>query len=48
MGTAPARKGYRGGGFNAAAVPPQFLTYDGDTVWTYEIGGKFSLAGDLW
>ena len=36
-------KGYRGGGFNAASVPPQFSTYDGDTVWTYEIGGKGEL-----
>jgi iron complex outermembrane receptor protein len=35
-------KGYRGGGFNAASVPPQFSTYDGDTVWTYELGGKAS------
>jgi iron complex outermembrane receptor protein len=33
-------KGYRGGGFNSAAVPPEFSTYDGDTVWTYEIGTK--------
>ena len=33
-------KGYRGGGFNSASVPPEFSTYDGDTVWTYEIGTK--------
>ena len=33
-------KGYRGGGFNSAAVPPEFSTYDGDTVWTYEVGTK--------
>ena len=39
-----AAKGYRGGGFNAASVPAQFSTYDGDTVWTYELGGKFSSA----
>ena len=31
MGYGSIAKGYRGGGFNAASVPPQFLTYDGDT-----------------
>ena len=41
-------KGYRGGGFNAASVPPQFSTYDGDTVWTYELGGKASSADGRW
>jgi iron complex outermembrane receptor protein len=41
-------KGYRGGGFNAASVPAQFSTYDGDTVWTYEIGGKASSADGRW
>jgi iron complex outermembrane recepter protein len=39
---ASAAKGYRGGGFNAASVPSQFSTYDGDTVWTYELGGKIA------
>jgi iron complex outermembrane receptor protein len=41
-------KGYRGGGFNAASVPPQFSTYDGDTVWTYELGGKAASADGRW
>jgi iron complex outermembrane recepter protein len=41
-------KGYRGGGFNAASVPAQFSTYGGDTVWTYEIGGKASSADGRW
>jgi iron complex outermembrane receptor protein len=41
-------KGYRGGGFNAASVPPQFSTYDGDTVWTYELGGKASSSDGRW
>jgi len=35
-------RGYRGGGFNSTSAPPQFLTYDGDSVWTYELGGKFA------
>ncbi|MBB6095916.1 iron complex outermembrane receptor protein [Povalibacter uvarum] len=41
-------KGYRGGGFNAASVPAQFSTYDGDTVWTYEIGGKVASEDGRW
>ncbi len=41
-------KGYRGGGFNSASVPPEFSTYDGDTVWTYELGGKASSADGRW
>jgi len=41
-------KGYRGGGFNAASVPPEFSTYDGDTVWTYEIGGKVAADDGRW
>ncbi len=41
-------KGYRGGGFNAASVPSQFSTYGGDTVWTYELGGKASSADGRW
>ena len=41
-------KGYRGGGFNAASVPSQFSTYDGDTVWTYELGGKASSSDGRW
>jgi iron complex outermembrane recepter protein len=45
---ASAAKGYRGGGFNAASLPPQFSTYGGDTVWTNEIGGKASSANGRW
>src|SRR4029079_14496266 len=41
-------KGYRGGGFNSASVPPEFSTYDGDTVWTFELGGKASSADGRW
>jgi iron complex outermembrane receptor protein len=41
-------KGYRGGGFNASSVPPQFSTYDGDTVWTYELGGKIASGDGRW
>ncbi len=39
---ASVAKGYRGGGFNAASVQSQFSTYGGDTVWTYELGGKMA------
>lgn len=45
---ASAAKGYRGGGFNAASVPSQFSTYDGDTVWTYELGGKLASESGRW
>jgi len=48
MGYGSIAKGYRGGGFNAANVPAEFLTYDGDTVWTYELGAKFASPDDLW
>lgn len=41
-------KGYRGGGFNAASVPQQFASYTGDTVWTYELGGKFASHDGRW
>ncbi|NJO13174.1 MAG: TonB-dependent receptor [Gammaproteobacteria bacterium] len=41
-------KGYRGGGFNGASVPAQFSTYDGDTVWTYELGGKYASDDGRW
>ena len=48
MGYGSITKGYRGGGFNSASVPPEFLTYDGDSVWTYELGAKFSSADERW
>ncbi len=41
-------KGYRGGGFNAASVPARFSTYGGDTVWTYELGGKATSSDGRW
>jgi len=41
-------KGYRGGGFNGAAVPAQFSAYGGDTVWTYELGAKFASTDGHW
>lgn len=39
---ATASKGYRAGGFNSFAAPNQseFLSYDEETVWNYEIGSK--------
>ncbi|HEU4530088.1 MAG TPA: TonB-dependent receptor [Steroidobacteraceae bacterium] len=45
---ASAAKGYRGGGFNSPAVPPEFSTYDGDTVYTYELGGKLNADSGRW
>jgi iron complex outermembrane receptor protein len=33
-------RGFRGGGANAAGAPNPF--YQGDSVWTYEIGDKFT------
>ena len=35
-------KGYRGGGFNGPTAP--FRTYKGDSVWTYELGSKYSMG----
>ena len=48
MSYASIAKGYRGGGFNAPNVPSQFLTYDGDTVWTYELGAKYASPDQRW
>lgn len=33
-------KGHRGGGTNGLTAPPGFETYEGDYVWTYELGSK--------
>lgn len=34
-------QGYRSGGFNVLAVSnPDYLTYDSETLWSYEIGSK--------
>ncbi len=38
-------RGYRGGGINSSNAPPELRTYDGDSVWTYELGTKLDLAG---
>lgn len=35
-------KGFRGGGFNGPTAP--FRTYKGDSVWTYELGSKYSMG----
>jgi iron complex outermembrane receptor protein len=41
MGYAGASKGYRSGGFNALAVSnPAYISYDAETLWSYEIGAK--------
>ena len=39
MAYASVARGYRGGGFNAPTAPTR--TYRGDSVWTYEVGGKY-------
>jgi iron complex outermembrane receptor protein len=38
-------RGYRGGGFNSVAAPAEFSTYEGDSVWTVELGSKGSYDG---
>jgi iron complex outermembrane receptor protein len=38
-------KGFRGGGFNGPTAP--FRTYKGDSVWTYELGSKYSMGRKL-
>ena len=43
MTYASVARGYRGGGFNAPNAP--FRTYKGDSVWTYEVGSKYSARG---
>ena len=35
-------RGFRGGGFNPPAAPTALLTYEGDNVWSYELGTKYS------
>ena len=40
MTYASIARGYRGGGFNAPTAPTR--TYQGDSVWTYEVGTKYS------
>ncbi len=45
---ASAARGAKAGGFNSSSTPPQFLAFDPETNWTYEIGAKTDwLDGDL-
>jgi len=37
-------RGFRGGGANSPAAPLQF--YEGDSVWTYELGNKWTNASN--
>ncbi|UUR08117.1 TonB-dependent receptor [Sphingomonas glaciei] len=43
MSYASVARGFRGGGFNINPRAP-FRSYDGDKVWTYEAGSKFTSA----
>ncbi|MEQ1818654.1 MAG: TonB-dependent receptor [Terricaulis sp.] len=40
MTYASVARGFRGGGANSAGAPNPF--YEGDSVWTYELGNKFT------
>jgi iron complex outermembrane receptor protein len=40
MTYASASHGYRSGGFNWAATDPQYISYDEEKLWSYEIGAK--------
>ena len=42
MTYASVSKGFRGGGFNGPTAP--FRTYKGDSVWTFEVGTKYTSA----
>ena len=42
MTYASVSRGYRGGGFNSPLAPQR--TYGGDSVWTYELGSKYTSA----
>lgn len=33
-------RGYRGGGINSSEAPLELQFYEGDSVWTYEVGSK--------
>jgi iron complex outermembrane receptor protein len=45
MTYASVAKGIRGGGQNGPGTRPQDAIYKGDSVWTYELGSKFSTMG---
>ena len=38
-----ASQGYRSGGFNWSATDPQYISYDEEELWSYEIGVKSAL-----
>ncbi len=40
MGYASVAKGFRSGGFNIYAMLPQYRTFDGEELWSYELGSK--------
>ncbi len=40
MGYASVAKGFRSGGFNIYAMLPQHRTFDGEELWSYEVGSK--------
>jgi iron complex outermembrane receptor protein len=42
MTYASIARGYRVGGFNGIAAPPQFRSFESETTWNYEIGAKTS------
>lgn len=42
MTYASVARGYRIGGFNGVAAPPQFRSFDSETTWNYEVGAKTS------
>jgi iron complex outermembrane recepter protein len=42
MTYASVSRGFRGGGFNAPTAPAALRTYEGDKVWAYELGTKYS------
>ena len=44
MTYASISKGFRGGGFNGPTAPAGLRTYKGDSVWTYELGTKYTSA----
>jgi iron complex outermembrane recepter protein len=46
MSYASVSRGFRGGGFNPPVAP--FRTYQGDSVWTYEVGSKYASPDRVW
>lgn len=43
MTYASVSKGYRSGGFNTYATDPQYMTYDEEKLWSYEVGMKSTM-----